>query len=366
MVLERFYENHPFGSSHGGTRILRTAYAEGPVFVPLVLRARHLWRQVGRESGEEIFLPRGVLLAGRPGSVDLRGAARSARRYRLPHEIYDDGRASARFPGFRFVPGDQVLWDPRGGILLPERAIRTFRRGASRRGVRFRWNSPVVRWRSRPDGRLLVRTRTREYLARRVVLAVGSWLPRLVPELHLPLQVEQQTVFWFRPPRVGRGPLQRMPAFVWYGTQGQYFYGTPDLGHGVKVGGSKGQWLPGPYRRPATSSREARAVRGFVRDRLPALYAQPIDQAQCLYTKTPDLNFLIDLHPENSNLVLASACSGHGFKFVSALGELIARGLVTGTLPSPLAPFRRRPRAWGVPPIPAGFRPAPPDRSALN
>jgi sarcosine oxidase len=340
LVLERFHENHEFGSSHGGTRILRTAYAEGRVYVPLVLRARRLWRRLGLEVGKEIFRPTGVLLAGPANSLALAEARKSARTYGLPHETLDFGTAQRRFSTFRFAPGDVILWDPGGGVLFPERAMHALHHLAHGRGVVFRWNSPVVRWRPRSDGRIVVSTATREYLAERVALSAGSWLPTLVSDLHLPLEVEQQTVYWFLARDRFRKPFWEMPAFVWYGPRGSYFYGTPDVGEGVKIGGLEGQRVRNLSRRPASSPRELRSIRRFLSERLPGLSPRARRQTRCLYTNAPNKNFIVDVHPDYRNVVLVSACSGHGFKFASVMGELIATGMRTGKLPSVLAPFR--------------------------
>ena len=340
LVLERFFENHTRGSSHGRTRILRTAYAEGPVYVPLVLRARGLWERLGHDVGQRIFDPTGVLLAGGAGSSELASARKSAQAYGLPHEWLDGAGARQRFPAFRFESGDAALWDPGGGVLFPERAIGAFRQEAHRRGTRFQWNSPVVRWAPRADGRILVSTGRREYLTNWLILSAGAWLPSLVAGLKLPLTVEQQSVYWFRAAGRGRRPYQAMPAFVWYSSRGTYFYGTPDFGDGVKVGGSRGQRVRAPDRRPPSSSREFRSVQRFSQDRLPGLPSKPARQTRCLYTNTPDRNFIIDFHPDNPRVILVSACSGHGFKFASAVGELVAETVTTNRLPPILHPFR--------------------------
>jgi sarcosine oxidase len=340
LVLEQYHENHAFGSSHGRTRILRTAYAEGLAYVPLVLRARRLWQRLGKEVGQEIFRSTGVLLAG---SVDsLERARTSARRHGLPHEVLDGVSAERRFPAFRFVPGDSVLWDPAGGVLRPERAIRAFRRQAHDRGVVFRWNSPVKRWQPRADGRILLNSRGREYLTDTLVLSAGPWLATLVPDLRLPLEVEQQTVYWFRARVRAADRYRKMPAFVWYRPTGSYFYGTPDLGDGVKVGGCEGQPVRNLAQRPPSSRREFRSVRRYLGERLPGLEPVPVRQARCLYTNTPDKGFLVDFHPQCPNVLLVSACSGHGFKFASALGELVARAASTGQIPASLASFGLR------------------------
>src|SRR5208282_3940528 len=340
LVLDRFFENHAFGSSHGRTRILRTAYAEGSAYVPLVLRARQLWKRLGTAAGTEIFRPTGVVLAGRSDSAALAQAGLSARRWNLPNESMEAPRARNRFPMFRFAPGDGVLWDPGGGVLFPERAIRALRRMAHRRGVVFRWNAPAVRWKPRPDGTILVSTTNREYLADSVILTAGAWLSTLVPELRLPLKVEQQTVYWFEPKDRRRAPYRQMPAFVWYNPQGSYYYGTPDVGDGVKIGGCEGQRVRTLERRPPPSMRELRSVRRFLKERLPGLSAKPVRHVSCLYTNTPNKNFLIDFHPDCPNVLLVSACSGHGFKFATAMGELISSASTTGSLSPLLSTFR--------------------------
>jgi sarcosine oxidase len=339
LVLERFHENHTLGSSHGRTRILRTAYAEGAAYVPLVLRARRLWQQLGAAAQQEIFRPTGVILAGRSDSAALGRAQASARRWKLPHERLDARDAAQRFPPFRFAPEEEVLWDPQGGVLFPERAIAAFRRLAHRRGVSFRWNHPVSTWSIRPDGRLLVRTARHDYLADELVLSAGAWMPGLVPELAGSLTVEQQTVYWFRSPGPIRRLLRDIPAFVWYRSEGSYSYGTPDFGGTVKLGGSHGRRVRDPLRRPASSARELRSILAFRARHLPTIGPVPFRKVTCLYTNTPDKNFIVDFHPASKRVLIVSACSGHGFKFASAVGEVVADAVRTGRLSRRVAPF---------------------------
>ena len=340
LVLERFHENHAFGSSHGQTRILRTAYAEGAAYVPLVVRARQLWVQLSRAARQEIFRPTGVILAARSSSESLGHARRSAERWKLPHEMLEPTEARPRFPAFRFAEGELALWDPKGGVLFPERAIAAIRRISHGRGTAFRWNSRVTEWRVQPGGRILVRTATREYLTDELVVATGAWMPDLVPRLRGSLSVEQQTVYWFRPRVRSGGSFQGMPAFVWYNSKGGYFYGTPDVGDGAKIGGCIGQRIPNPSRRLPPSARELRSILAFRKEHLPLLSVRSHRHVTCLYTNTPDKNFIVDFHPDSRNVVIVSACSGHGFKFATAIGELVANALETGRLSPRLAPFR--------------------------
>ena len=240
LTIDRYRLNHAFGSSHGRTRILRTAYSEGPHYVPLVLRSRLLWRRLAKEVGREIFRPTGVVLVGRRNSSRIRGALKSARLHGLPHEILSPEAIQARFPAFRPRPEEVAVWDPGGGVLFPERALTSFVRRAAANGARFVWNAPVTDWEVGPDGLVRVTARGSEFRARGLILTTGAWLPSLLPELRLPLEIEQQTVFWFRYDAARRTAFQNMPAFVWQREGEGYFYGIPDMGDGVKVAADVG------------------------------------------------------------------------------------------------------------------------------
>jgi monomeric sarcosine oxidase len=354
LSLERFYENHPFGSSHGGSRILRTAYSEGPEYVPLVLKARGLWKELARLTHTEIFRPTGVLVAGLPESPMVSGALRSARIHRRPHSIFDSGELSAKFRPFRLDPDEIALWDPGGGVVFPERAVHAFVQLARLHGARFHWRERVDSWRTKND-LVEVRTPRTTYTARGMVACGGPWLPTLFPELSLPLEIELQSVFWFRPPRRDSAVYRTMPAFVWQQRDSGYFYGIPELGQGVKVASDRG-FLVRSLERVSRQPRgaELRLVQNFTRSHLIGLPKHPIRAITCLYTNTPDRDFIIDHHPDHGNVILVSACSGHGFKFMSAIGSEVARMAVSGHQSRLFRPFaiRRYSRRRPIPTVP--------------
>jgi sarcosine oxidase len=326
LTIDRYRLNHAFGSSHGRSRILRTAYSEGAHYVPLVLRSRLLWKRLAKEVAQEIFRPTGVVLVGRRDASRIRGALKSAALHGLPHQILSPEATLARFPAFRLGLEEVAVWDPGGGVLFPERALTSFVRRAAANGARFVWNAPVTDWEVGTEGLVRVTARGAEFRARGLILTAGAWLPSLVPELRLPLEIEQQTVFWFRYAAARATAFQNMPAFVWQREGEGYFYGIPDVGDGVKVAADAGEPIRDlDHRSRRPSATELSRVRGFAREHLPGLSARPRQRITCLYTNTPDHHFLIDVHPDHSNVILATACSGHGFKFMTGIGEQVAR-----------------------------------------
>jgi sarcosine oxidase len=357
LLLERFDLNHVFGSSHGRTRILRCAYSEGDQYVPLVHRARALWLELGRETGRELFRPIGALILGEPQSRVVAGAVATARALELPHEVLDAKTVRSRFPAFMPDEAEVAVWDPMGGAVFPERCLETMVEGARAAGAHVRFREPMREFRASRD-RVFVRSDREEYEADQLVLAVGSWLPSTVPGLGVPMEVERQAVFWFRPRgEASRFAPERMPAFVWQRRAVGYYYGLPDFGDGVKAASDEGSVAASPEAVPriVTESDEA-PVRAFVGARLPGADGPVADRTTCIYTNTPDRRFLLDTHPAHSNVWIASACSGHGFKFASAVGESLATWIADGRRPPELAPFAHPAHRPAGPNLPASAR----------
>ena len=221
-----------------------------------------------------------------------------------------------------------AVHDPAAGILFPEQCIESYVRLAAEQGAEIRFNEPVVRWRG-GDDQYEVETREGVYLAKRLVFCAGAWTSSLLPGT-VPLQVERQSVFWFRSTAVDLFRPGRMPVFVMEENPGLNFYGIPDVGNGIKVARHHGGRMVDPDRverrtRPADSS----PVKRFVRIHLPLLAGPPVSSSVCLYSNTPDGNFVVDHHPRDLGVTVVSACSGHGFKFASVLGE-VAADIVVG------------------------------------
>jgi sarcosine oxidase len=343
LGLDRFTPPHTFGSSHGETRIIREAYFEHPVYVPLVQRAYTLWNELEREAHCRLFQQTGGLMIGRPDSVVVRGAKLSAETHQLPHEILSAQEVSKRFPALRPELEMMGVLEPRAGILFPERCISAHLDLARRYGATLRFNETILNWSATANG-VIVRTTTGAFHAASLVLCAGSWINQLVPELALPFQVERQVLYWFDPQHSsGLFDPQRCPIHLWQFDGCHFFYGFPNLGDGVKVA----RHHDGEFTTPdkvcrEVSSAEIQAMREVVQRFLPAAAGALRSATVCLYTNTADEHFWIDWHPQHRQVLIASPCSGHGFKFSSAIGEILTDLVLKGETRFDLRLFRQR------------------------
>jgi len=326
LGLEAFGRAHQLGSSGGLTRVIRLAYFEHPDYVPLLRAAWDLWPEIEAESGQELLLRTGGLYAGRRGSAVLDGAVLSAQRHDLPHEVLDAAEVGRRFPALRLDADMAALHEELAGLLYPERCIDAHLTLAERHGAELHFEERVTGWASAGEGIEVVTNRGR-YTAGRLVLAAGPWLPRLLPDLELPLTIERQPLFWFEP--TGSPELlapDRLPVYIVELDAEYAFYGFPLLpGQGVKVARHHG----GRPADPDTVDRQASAadeaeVRRFIDRYLPGAGGRRLDGRVCMYTNTPDFNFIIDVHPTDPRVLILSPCSGHGFKFASVIGVIAA------------------------------------------
>jgi len=343
LGLDKFVPPHPFGSSHGQSRIIREAYFEHPAYVPLVQRAYELWRELEEMTGERLLGITGGLMIGEPEGELVAGALRSARLHGLAHEVLTADEVRRRFPVFHLPDGFVALYEPRAGILSPERCIAAHLTSAQRHGADLRFGEALMEWRT--DGRgVTVITDKGRYRADALVLSVGAWFPSLMPSL--PLQVERQVMFWFRPKGDGnRFAPEGCPIFIVEFAPSRFFYGFPDLGEGVKVARHhEGEFCTPETVRRTVSENEVIKMRELVGQFLPDVDGEFLRAEVCLYTNTPDGHFLLDRHPEHPQVFLVSPCSGHGFKFASAIGECVADWLLTDSVRHDLSLFCYR---WG-------------------
>ena len=338
LGIERWTPGHPYGSSHGDSRIIREMYFEHPMYVPLVRRAHDLWRELEERTGSALMSTVGGLMVGPESGALVQGTLRSAREHALPFEIFDGAEASRRYPAFELRDGHVAVFDPRAGYLDPEACNAAHLRVASRHGAELRFDEPLVSWMADGDG-VSVKTKYGSYAADRLVLSVGARTKGFVPDI--PLEVERQVVFWFEPD-AGDYNGDRFPIWAYEYTPGEICYGFPRLPRGVKAAvmhSGKVFADPDEVSREIASS-EVGPLRRALSDVLPLLAsARVVDQDTCLFTNTPDHDFIIDFHPEFPQVLVSSPCSGHGFKFASAIGELQAQ-LLTGVASVDITPFR--------------------------
>ena len=343
LGLDRHVPPHPLGSTHGDSRIIREMYFEHPLYVPLVQRAYELWRALERDTGTPLMTLNGGLMIGPPGGMLVEGTLRSATEHGLPYELLQPREVAARFPAYDLEDGLVAVHDPRAGFLRPEACVRAYLSLAARAGAELRFGEPVLAW--EPDGGgVRVRTPHGSYAADQLLLTAGAWTPELLHGVDLPLAVERQVVFWFDPPSGdGRYEPERCPIYAWEHTPGYIGYGFPRLERGVKAAlMHQGEISTDPEQvRRTVDDEEVDPLRAALRQMLPGVAAAPVTGSSvCLFTNTPDTDFAIGFHPEHPQVLISSPCSGHGFKFASAVGELHAGLLTEGSTGFDITPFR--------------------------
>lgn len=336
LGFDRFARGHTLGSSGGLSRIIRLSYYEHSDYVPLLRRAWTLWRELEGESGERLLTETGGLYAGDPDGELVAGALASARTHDLEHEVLDVAALRERFPLFDWPDGWQGVFEPQAGWLAPERCIETHLRLAERSGAVLRFEEPIERWTSTPDG-VRVTTAAGTFDAKQLVITAGAWASQLAPSLAAELSVERSVLFWFEP-TTEREAFARLPIYIVDDTD-RIFYGFPYIeGQGVKVAGLHfgDKADPDTVDRTASAKDEER-VRAWLRRRVPLANGERRDAKVCLYTNTRDANFIIDRLADHPNVVVASACSGHGFKFSSVIGEILADLVIDGETRQPIS-----------------------------
>ena len=325
--LEAFGRAHEWGSSGGLTRIIRLAYFEHPSYVPMLRAAWELWPRIEAEAGgERLMQVTGGLYVGRRGSAVLEGSVRSAQTHDLAHEILDATEVRRLYPALELDHDMDALHEPLAGILFPDKCIDAHLTLAERLGAELHFEEPVSGWSSDGAG-IRVTTKVGTYDAQKLVIAAGAWLTKLTPELDLPLTVERNTLFWYEPkarPEIF-GP-DRLPVWILEIDHDYAFYGFPSLpGQGLKVARHHGGRLVDPdHLDRAASDSDERPVRDFMERYMPLGNGRRLDSRVCMYTNTTDFNFILDFHPDDERVIIASPCSGHGFKFSNVIGSIVA------------------------------------------
>jgi sarcosine oxidase len=339
--LERFEPGHERGSSHGRTRIIRHGYFEHPSYVPLVRRAAALWRELERASGRPLMTVTGIAEVGRSDSTLIKGTLAAAREHNLTHQVVTAHELMRRYPAFR-LPQDYVaVIQPDGGFVEAEAGIRAHLRLAAAAGADMRTGEPVLSIEQVGD-HVRVRTERKSYEAGHAIIAAGPWTTSLVPDLALPLQVTRQVLIWVRPAQPELFKLGWFPVFMIKSEHGIH-YGFPLQDDG---------WLKmakhhhaGEVVDPETCDRVVSAadeaiVTGPMFRMLPAAAGPVMAAKTCLYTMAPDGDFVIDRVPGQERIVIASPCSGHGFKFAPAIGQALAELVLNGRSSPDLSRFR--------------------------
>jgi sarcosine oxidase len=324
--IDRFAPGHDRGSSHGLTRIIRLGYFEHPSYVPLLRAAYPLWRELEAQSGQSLLSVTGILEIGGPESDLVTGTLRSSRLHGLVHEILDAPSLMRRFPAFR-LPDDFIgVFQPDGGFVRAEPTVAALQALARRAGAELRVEERVLAVEPHCSG-VLVKTQHGDIIAECAIVAAGPWLKSLLPQFPVPIRVTRQVLGWFEPADQARAQfeVERFPVFLLQNRNG-IFYGFPAETDGVKVAKHHhaGATVDPDHYDRAVSAADDALIRIALKAHVPDADGRLLAAQTCLYTMTPDGDFILDRLPGCPQIIVASPCSGHGFKFAPVIGEILA------------------------------------------
>lgn len=350
--IDRHEPPHVYGSSHGETRITRQAIGEGAAYVPLVLRSHQIWRELEAQTGTSLFLACGGLILSSPVGEALHHGKpqflprtiQTAWQFDIPHEVLGAAQIEERFPQFGLKGDETGYYEPGAGLLYPERCVEVQLQQAQRLGANVQTGERVLRITPQSDG-VQVETDKNCYAAAKVVVSAGAWVADLLGEpFARVLRVYRQVLFWLE----AQDPLayapERFPIFIWmFGSgESEHFYGFPQVSRGVKVATEQSRVFThsDQVERTVLEAETQAFLERYVQGRLKGLGLACLKSATCLYTSTADGDFLLDHHPDSERILVASPCSGHGFKHSAAVGEAMAELALYGQSPFDLTPFR--------------------------
>uniref|UniRef100_UPI0040535BC6 Monomeric sarcosine oxidase n=1 Tax=Bacillus sp. (strain B-0618) TaxID=69000 RepID=UPI0040535BC6 len=335
LLVDAFDPPHTNGSHHGDTRIIRHAYGEGREYVPLALRSQELWYELEKETHHKIFTKTGVLVFGPKGeSAFVAETMEAAKEHSLTVDLLEGDEINKRWPGITVPENYNAIFEPNSGVLFSENCIRAYRELAEARGAKVLTHTRVEDFDISPDS-VKIETANGSYTADKLIVSMGAWNSKLLSKLNLdiPLQPYRQVVGFFESDESKYSNDIDFPGFMVEVPNGIYG-GFPSFGGcGLKLGyHTFGQKID-----PDTINREFGVypedesnLRAFLEEYMPGANGELKRGAVCMYTKTLDEHFIIDLHPEHSNVVIAAGFSGHGFKFSSGVGEVLSQLALTG------------------------------------
>jgi len=347
LGIDRYAPPHSWGSSHGETRITRQAIGEGEAYVPLVKRSHEIWREIEAETGVELLVQCGALiLAGRDGAANhhgkgdfLRRTIAAAEQFGIPHEVLDAAEIGARYPQLGLTGGEIGYFEPGGGFVRPEQCIAAQLRLARRHGAELLLDTAVMGYQpDGPDATTVTTAGGDRFTAAQVVLAAGPWTGGMVGRLGRHMQVCRQVLHWFAADDATAYAPDRFPVFIWMhgDAQEDYLYGFPIPAGSTSVKVATEQYGevtadPDLLRREVRAAEADAMFQDHVAGRLHGVRPGALRSSACMYTVTPDSGFLVDRLPADGRILVASACSGHGFKHSAGLGEAVANGIANGT-----------------------------------
>ena len=337
--IERFAPGHDRGSSHGATRIIRLGYFEHPSYVPLLRRAYTQWRELERDCGRRLMHITGIVEIGPPDGIVVAGTLAASREHELAHEVLDAREAMRRFPAFKLPADDVAVTQPDGGYLLAEPAIDALIALAQTAGAEIRTGETVRAIEPRGGG-VRVTTQRGVIDAGSAIVTAGPWVKTLLPDFPAPLRVTRQVLGWFEP--LQRSAFANFPVFLIESRHGIHYGFPPDADGLVKVAKHHhGDETVDPETYDRTvSAADENLIRAALAEHLPDANGPLAAAKTCLYTMTPDGDFVLDRVPGAPQIVVASPCSGHGFKFAPVIGEILADLAAKGETRHDISRFR--------------------------
>ncbi len=342
LGIEQYSLPNRRGSSHGVTRILRLGLHEGPTYVPLVLRAVELWKELGKKIGTPVFHNNGSFDVAPPSSAIFKGSVAACLKYNIAHEVLDAAETHRRFPGITPDPEMLAVYQPGSGFVLPEVATEAYLNLALAAGAELHGHEKVFDW-ERRGAIYRITTDRGAYESKALIIASGAWAGRMLSPFGIPVKCERQVVGWFQPKETPElFTPARMPSWIIDSETLGHFYGLPIFGvPGFKL--SKffyGDHVSpdGPF--PPPQPQEEEFMRVFLRRYFPKADGPVMSLGATFFENTPDRDFIIDRLPGHENVWLAIGFSGHGYKYASAIGELMADLAVSGSCRFDLSPFR--------------------------
>ena len=341
LGLERFDIPHDRGSSHGVTRIIRLAYYEHPSYVPLLRRAYELWHDLEQSAGMQLLYTTGSIDAGPATSGIVEGSQRSCVLHDLDHEVLTAGELGKRYPGYRLPAEYVAVVQPQGGFLLPDLCISSYIIRAQAAGAEVHAREQVLEWEPTASG-VRVTTSRGVYGAGTLILSTGAWMGKTVPVLGRLLAPERQVLAWMQPLKPELFRPGAFPVFNLLTPDGR-FYGFPVFGiPGFKVGRyhHRGERVDPDHLDRECHPEDEQLLRTFVERYFPDAAGPTTAMSTCMFTNTPDGHFILDALPSHPQVIVASPCSGHGFKFASVIGEILADLALNGETPHDISLHR--------------------------
>ncbi|WP_458210182.1 N-methyl-L-tryptophan oxidase [Haladaptatus sp. NG-SE-30] len=342
LGLERFDVPHTMGSSHGITRIIRRAYYEHPSYIPLIERAYDLWDELETRTGRDLLHRTGSIDAGPPDCDVFAESRRSCEEHDIPHEVLTSAEVTDRFPGYQLPEEYMAVYQSDGGFLVPEQSIIAHVEAAQNDGATIHARERVIDWEETADGGVRVATDRDEYEADSMVIAAGAWAAKFVDALDELAVPERQALGWFQPTTPEQFTPENFPVWNLQVPEGR-FYGFPKYDvPGFKLGKyhhRDEQVDPDDWNRDLEREDED-VLRECVENYFPEAAGPTMRLATCMFTNSPDEHFIIDTLPDHPQVAVGAGFSGHGFKFASVIGEILADLAANGDTDHPIEMFR--------------------------